>query len=443
MSNQGLLASRGGTPPAPAEPACGQPQHVAPGAPGSRGEGWAHIGTAPWATRGATTSLEREADQAAEAALAVRELPTARARPGAARPGRRAPGAPTGLTRPGLPGGRPLPAAVRARFEPSLGRDLGDVRVHTGTAAARAADALHARAFTTGHDVVFAAGEYAPETPAGQRLIAHELAHVAQQAAGGAPAVQRQPRGGGSAAAAEEPDAGAVILEGLKIAAGQAKDNNPKVKREIIQPLEREARRRWGQLSTGEQGAVIGFGAGTAGLTLGALLADPAGREVLSGVNLAAPLGLVPYVPLTHFSYTLPTGTEGPERLLRFRTAFSGDELLGALRARHPGVPPLSMSFGLDWGYDAVADRLTVLGGQARLGILRGIALSGGTFTRPPAAPEVSLAPGGGLVESRKRLPEPTPGPPRPGFQVMLTVDLLKLDRSVLPAGVRQVLEAF
>jgi outer membrane protein OmpA-like peptidoglycan-associated protein len=40
---------------------------------------------------------------------------------------------------------------------------------------------VQARAYTLGSDIVFGAGEYAPETAAGQRLLAHELAHVVQQ----------------------------------------------------------------------------------------------------------------------------------------------------------------------------------------------------------------------------------------------------------------------
>jgi hypothetical protein len=47
--------------------------------------------------------------------------------------------------------------------------------------AAEMAKALSARAFTTGRDVVFGAGQYAPETDAGKRLLAHELTHVVHQ----------------------------------------------------------------------------------------------------------------------------------------------------------------------------------------------------------------------------------------------------------------------
>ena len=46
-----------------------------------------------------------------------------------------------------------------------------------------AARAVGARAFTVGRDIVFAAGEYAPHTQAGRRLLAHELTHVLQQGA--------------------------------------------------------------------------------------------------------------------------------------------------------------------------------------------------------------------------------------------------------------------
>lgn len=77
--------------------------------------------------------------------------------------------------------GQPLDRASRAFFEGRLGRDFGDVRVHTDRAAAVSADALAAEAYTTGTDIVFANGRYAPETSRGQRLLAHELAHVVQQ----------------------------------------------------------------------------------------------------------------------------------------------------------------------------------------------------------------------------------------------------------------------
>lgn len=86
----------------------------------------------------------------------------------------------------GSGGGEGLPAELRGSFEESLGIGLGGVRVHTDGASAEAADALGARAFARGSDVHFGAGQYRPDDPFGQHLLAHEVAHTVQQ--GGAPA---------------------------------------------------------------------------------------------------------------------------------------------------------------------------------------------------------------------------------------------------------------
>ena len=80
--------------------------------------------------------------------------------------------------------GRPLDPAVRGFFEKRLGADLTNVRVHADNQAAESAQSIHALAYTLGRDVVFAHGQYAPETTEGRRLIAHELAHVLQQKEG-------------------------------------------------------------------------------------------------------------------------------------------------------------------------------------------------------------------------------------------------------------------
>jgi hypothetical protein len=78
-------------------------------------------------------------------------------------------------------GGQPLDTALRAFFEPRFGYAFDQVRVHTDSQAAESAKAVNALAFTVGRDVVFGAGQYAPDTTVGRRLLAHELAHVIQQ----------------------------------------------------------------------------------------------------------------------------------------------------------------------------------------------------------------------------------------------------------------------
>ncbi|MER9059916.1 DUF4157 domain-containing protein [Mesorhizobium sp. M0698] len=75
-------------------------------------------------------------------------------------------------------GGEALPATVRAFFEQRLGEDLSDVRIHRDADAAESARALGAKAYTLGSHIAFSAGRWAPGTDAGDRLIAHELAHA-------------------------------------------------------------------------------------------------------------------------------------------------------------------------------------------------------------------------------------------------------------------------
>jgi hypothetical protein len=89
---------------------------------------------------------------------------------------------------------RPLSRSERVFFEPRFGADFSGVRVHDDAAAARAARALDARAFTLGRDIAFAPGERAPGTSAGDRLTAHELAHVVvrQNSSGTRDGIQRK-----------------------------------------------------------------------------------------------------------------------------------------------------------------------------------------------------------------------------------------------------------
>lgn len=79
--------------------------------------------------------------------------------------------------------GTGLDPDTRHRMQAHFGRDFSHVRVHTDSPAAASAHAIGARAYTVGHDVVFGADQFAPHTVDGSALLAHELAHVAQQSA--------------------------------------------------------------------------------------------------------------------------------------------------------------------------------------------------------------------------------------------------------------------
>ena len=79
--------------------------------------------------------------------------------------------------------GQPLDSVARKRFEAQFGFDFSQVRIHADAQANKSADDMGANAYTVGEHLTFAKGQYAPETAAGQRLLAHELVHVVQQGA--------------------------------------------------------------------------------------------------------------------------------------------------------------------------------------------------------------------------------------------------------------------
>jgi outer membrane protein OmpA-like peptidoglycan-associated protein len=106
--------------------------------------------------------------------------------------------------------GELLDAPARAFFEPRFGHDFSRVRVHADIDAAASAKRESAQAYTLGRHIVFGHGRYDPGSPAGRRLLAHELAHVVQQ---------HNASGIQGSAAAYEAEAGEA---GLSIERGEA-----------------------------------------------------------------------------------------------------------------------------------------------------------------------------------------------------------------------------
>ncbi len=96
--------------------------------------------------------------------------------------------------------GQPLHLGTRAFMERRFGQDFSNVRIHADREAAECAAGFGARAFTLGDHISFGANELAPQTRSGRNLIAHELAHVAQNRSGNPSARTLEPtssRGGG------------------------------------------------------------------------------------------------------------------------------------------------------------------------------------------------------------------------------------------------------
>lgn len=133
--------------------------------------------------------LEQEADRVAEQVLAGPATPgVRRAPPGIQRAAHVAPGAagvsPRSVDHVLAGQGSPLPSGVQNDMSQRFGHDFSHVRIHTGSLAEASARDVHAKAYTVGHNVVFGAGQYAPDARQGQQLLAHELTHVLQQSGG-------------------------------------------------------------------------------------------------------------------------------------------------------------------------------------------------------------------------------------------------------------------
>jgi outer membrane protein OmpA-like peptidoglycan-associated protein len=200
------------------------PRGAAPGNAGRSAEGVPHFlqGRAVSVSQ-PTDATEVHADRVADRVLSSAPCPACSAGLPCARCGadveRGAEGsAPPLAQTPTLDHGRPLDRETRQFFEPRFRRDLGGVRIHAGEHDGALARSFAARAFTTGEDIVFAPGEYAPGTDSGRRLIAHELAHVVQPTPAGR--IARQPDAGvaggmdAGATGAGPADAGPAALPG-------------------------------------------------------------------------------------------------------------------------------------------------------------------------------------------------------------------------------------
>ena len=145
---------------------------------------------------------EQEADRVADQVMAMptnsdigRVLP--RIQRFTSQPKRRLDSAPASVDRVLASSGKPLEPVFRQDMEQRFNHDFSQVRVHSDLAAEQSTRDISARAYTAGSNVVFGAGQFAPRTHQGRRLIAHELTHVVQQSgAGNSLAVQNDEKQG-------------------------------------------------------------------------------------------------------------------------------------------------------------------------------------------------------------------------------------------------------
>jgi Domain of unknown function (DUF4157) len=136
--------------------------------------------------------LEREADRVADQVMAAPAHPAVSgALPCIQRYAEGTDTAPASVDHVLTSSGKPLETALQQDMEKRFGQDFSRVRVHTGAAAEQSARDVSAHAYTVGHNMVFGAGQFAPGTKEGRRLIAHELTHVMQQGGASTYTLQR------------------------------------------------------------------------------------------------------------------------------------------------------------------------------------------------------------------------------------------------------------
>lgn len=87
--------------------------------------------------------------------------------------------------------GKPLEQNLKQNMERHFNHDFSNVKIHSGTEAAKSASDINAEAYTAGNNIAFGAGKFAPDTKTGRHLLAHELTHVVQQSSSGT-MLQRQ-----------------------------------------------------------------------------------------------------------------------------------------------------------------------------------------------------------------------------------------------------------
>jgi hypothetical protein len=140
--------------------------------------------------------------------------------------------------------GEQLDPSTRRPMEAHFGADLADVRVHTGSEAAKSATSIDALAYTSGRDIYFASGMYAPSSDSGRRLLAHEVAHVVQQSSGKEPTLAAKSSHGAKIGAPDDPLETEAERAADSFMTGPLTDEDERKKREASHPVMRSIQRQ-------------------------------------------------------------------------------------------------------------------------------------------------------------------------------------------------------
>ncbi len=219
------------------------------------------------------------------------------------------------------------------------------------------------------------------------------------------------------------------MVEGLKITGEQLFKHEPFklwFKKQYAPLLGHLKADFWDHTSGGEKALLLSY----AGINLGmaglAFAQSPELRKTLSGVNIGASLGWIPYSPIEGFKYKLP---EKGKTDLGLSADFTLSPYLDLWKNR-PAFMPSGATFGLESSYDPSGKGFSLTGGKLGLDFFGGgLKAQGSIFDQstispyPLLMPGVDGAPPSWIMKELPGMPDMKTGP---GFKLMLNADFMK-----------------
>lgn len=244
-------------------------------------------------------------------------------------------------------------------------------------------------------------------------------------AAGDAPAIQKEDA---PKAPDEKKD---PMTEGLKIMGEQLFKHEPFklwAKRQYGPMLGKLKLDLWDKAGPGEKAMLLSFAGVNLGMAMLAFTQSEELRKSLSGVNVGAPLGLIPYSPIEGFKYKLPG--EGKSDL-GLSADFTLNPYLNLWKNR-PSFMPSGLTFGLNSTYDLTGKGgFNLTGGKAGVEFLGGaLKAQGSIFDQKSISPYPLVMPGvNGMAPNwiMKELPGMPDMKTGPGWELGLSADLWKI----------------
>src|ERR1051326_1471321 len=135
-----------------------------------------------------------------------------------------------------LSGGKRLDSSVQSKMEAAYGASFENVRIHDDEVAQSKADDVSATAFTRDEHIFLGADAPSLQSSAGEKLLAHELAHVVQkQRAGFKQTGTLSHEGDDFEVAADRAAAGAIAGQQIDVAGSGAP---PAIQRDATSVIE-------------------------------------------------------------------------------------------------------------------------------------------------------------------------------------------------------------